>query len=520
MALWGNKDSKTATGTIAVTTAGAVTGVTTAFLTETKPNLPMDGGNFGYMVITTAGVPESYLITSVASNTSMTVKAGISGGSMSAHSAGTAYTLNEKPSYITGESYTSAGGGNPNDVYGIDTNEAEDSGDAIVGLSQVLKGAGYLTNEAPVVTIAAPSARVVATSAVTTATDLITMTAHGLTTGTALTYLANGGTALAPLVNATNYFVINVSANTIKLATSQANAYAGTVITLSGTGNNAQSFGGLQATAVAQFSAGSLVDGSLVMTNLGSDYTSVPIVTIDSPRATIATSAVATGTSIITFTAHGFTAQQVVDYQNGGGASATGLVSGTTYYVAQASLAANTFMLKTTVAAPSFGGTVAVGGTAGVFTCGATDVSVDDTVTITGTAGGTGSITGYTTPKSYTVSAVTGGGATTRTGFTLTELDATAVVSVVGTLTGLTYVIEDTPVVSGTGNNAQYIDLTLAAGTIVVATAEAIRGSGAGGSNITHAGWVRETIGTGGRAGRVNYETLVAMGSISGEATP
>ena len=32
---------------------------------------------------------------------------------------------------------------------------------------------------------------------------------------------------------------------------------------------------------------------------------------------------------------------------------------------------------------------------------------------------------------------------------------------------------------------------------------------------ITHAGWVLQTTGTGGRTGRVTYETLVAMGSMS-----
>jgi hypothetical protein len=37
------------------------------------------------------------------------------------------------------------------------------------------------------------------------------------------------------------------------------------------------------------------------------------------------------------------------------------------------------------------------------------------------------------------------------------------------------------------------------------------------GIGITHAGWVLRTEGTGGRAGRVQYETLVAMSSISGD---
>ena len=38
------------------------------------------------------------------------------------------------------------------------------------------------------------------------------------------------------------------------------------------------------------------------------------------------------------------------------------------------------------------------------------------------------------------------------------------------------------------------------------------------GSQIAHIGWVKKTIGTGGRAGRVHYETLVAASSISGDS--
>ena len=35
---------------------------------------------------------------------------------------------------------------------------------------------------------------------------------------------------------------------------------------------------------------------------------------------------------------------------------------------------------------------------------------------------------------------------------------------------------------------------------------------------VAHAGWVRRVVGTGGRSGRVQYETLVAMGTIAGDA--
>jgi len=39
-----------------------------------------------------------------------------------------------------------------------------------------------------------------------------------------------------------------------------------------------------------------------------------------------------------------------------------------------------------------------------------------------------------------------------------------------------------------------------------------------GASEVAHVGWVKKTIGTGGRAGRVFYETLVAASSITGDS--
>lgn len=47
------------------------------------------------------------------------------------------------------------------------------------------------------------------------------------------------------------------------------------------------------------------------------------------------------------------------------------------------------------------------------------------------------------------------------------------------------------------------------------ATVSAVLSRGA--SGIPHAGWVVRKVGTGGRAGRVQYETLVAMGSMTGD---
>ena len=42
---------------------------------------------------------------------------------------------------------------------------------------------------------------------------------------------------------------------------------------------------------------------------------------------------------------------------------------------------------------------------------------------------------------------------------------------------------------------------------------------GAKNMGVTHAGWVVRKEGTGGRAGRIQYETLVAMGSITGDGS-
>lgn len=38
-------------------------------------------------------------------------------------------------------------------------------------------------------------------------------------------------------------------------------------------------------------------------------------------------------------------------------------------------------------------------------------------------------------------------------------------------------------------------------------------------AGVTHAGWVKRTTGSGGRAGRVHHETLVAASSMTGDAS-
>jgi hypothetical protein len=69
--------------------------------------------------------------------------------------------------------------------------------------------------------------------------------------------------------------------------------------------------------------------------------------------------------------------------------------------------------------------------------------------------------------------------------------------------------------ITGTGNNAQFFTIVGATG----ATAVADLGFSSSGMTAAHAGWVLRTVGTGGRAGRVQTETLVAMGSMSSDAS-
>jgi hypothetical protein len=77
---------------------------------------------------------------------------------------------------------------------------------------------------------------------------------------------------------------------------------------------------------------------------------------------------------------------------------------------------------------------VAITGTAGQFSCTCVGLVVGQQIVISGTYGGTGSITGYTDPTSYFVTATNG----TST-FTLQNEAQQAIVTTAGTPTGLTY---------------------------------------------------------------------------------
>lgn len=83
---------------------------------------------------------------------------------------------------------------------------------------------------------AAPLSKTFANTDVNIATDSITITAHGYQTGQGIT-VANPGTLPSPLIPNVVYYVIRIDANTIKLATTLANAVGNSVIDLTAAGS-------------------------------------------------------------------------------------------------------------------------------------------------------------------------------------------------------------------------------------------------------------------------------------------
>ncbi len=125
----------------------------------------------------------------------------------------------------------------------------------------------------------------------------------------------------------------------------------------------------------------------------------------------------------------------------------TATVSGTqtaAYQVGQVlsiGTAGTTFTVATLAATATLT-TVAITGTAGEFSCDAAALYVGQSLTLSGTWGGTGSVVGYTDPTTYYVKATTG------TTFTLVNSYAAAIsgtggaiVTTVGTPTGITYTV-------------------------------------------------------------------------------
>lgn len=282
-------------------------------------------------------------------------------------------------------------------------------------------------------------------------------------------------------------------------------------ITNNGSGYKANAVVTVSGNATSNATANSTGRISAVNVNTaGSGYTgAVPSVTIAAPAAQTfnsntalyldATFNSATGVAnttefITTASAHGFSNGDLVQYRTSTGNTAvSGLTNAASYYIRYANTTA--FKLSETATSANIDLTAAASGETGhtlrrvgqgFISVGSNVLQNGDKVTYTVAASNT-ALTGLSNGSVYYVV-----GANT----TGVKLSATS--------GGNAIVL--TPGVSETGHSL----------TGETATAAAVLSYT--GHQVAHAGWVLRTVGTGGRAGRVQYETLVAMGSMSSDS--
>ena len=406
MSSWSMNDGSALTGTMTFTNGNAaVSGSGTNFDPEVK---------VGDIIISAGGVKSR--VKAVTSDTALTLVENFSGSTEN----GVAATVTRPPI-----NFASSGSQIDDTIFGITAAESTSGIDNVTTIAVATGGTGY-KGSAPTITIPVPTVRTIATAKVSTANETIEITGHNMQTGTAVKYQDGGGTALAGLVDNTQYFVIRHTADLIKLASSLSNANAGTAINLTGTGNNAQTLEGIQATATATISGGRVA--TVTVTNVGSDYQSVPAVTVAAPAEQTfnAQSAVSTANDTITISGHLLQTGDQVTYSDKGGTTLANLTDAGAHFVIRVN--ANTIKLATTAANAADG----------------------------------------------------------------VAIDLTAGSSENHGLTGVTATVTAS---RGLGNEA---------------TDNKREGY--------HVGWVKRTVGTGGRAGRVQYETLVAASSITGDA--
>ena len=334
-----------------------------------------------------------------------------------------------------------------------------------------------------------------------------------------------------------------------------------------GTGKTLQDFGIFGITN-AERSAGVDNLSAVGQVLAGSCHRSVPAVTVAAPPTnTVATSSVNTTDNTIGIANHGFRTGTKLTYSNGSGSSITGLSEQAYYVIAKETtdsgstfgdLTDSTFALASSLSNAQAGTAVALSGTGNN-----TQTFIGDTATATATltVGKVSKIAITAVGSAYTSApAVTIAAPATET------VDASdAAVCVVATdeivvssafygciatgdpvtyadgggtaIVGLTTATGYYLIKSGTSNrvklslteNGDAIDLTAVgvgtSHTLIgqTPTATATLGMGTPGGTVGesegfHVGWVKKTIGTGGRAGRVQYETLVAASSITGDA--
>lgn len=287
MSLWGNNDSVSVSGTVTITqnadgVTGNVVGSSTSFDTTTKVgNYIIAGSN-------------TYVVTTIANATFMTIKSGKNGANVVAQSGGTSYNIQQGPAFVPlAESSDHAPDGivqgNAELIYGVDSTEMAVANASVIQYIVTNAGSGYSANATvtvggnatanaqanatgrisavnvvlpgntytttPSVTVAAPTAITFnALSAVSNTDDTIaisTANSKFLVGDKVLYTVATGNTAVTGLATGTFYYIQAANTTTVKLATAPGGAAINLTATVSETGH---SLTGETATAAAVLS--------------------------------------------------------------------------------------------------------------------------------------------------------------------------------------------------------------------------------------------------------------------------
>jgi len=167
---------------------------------------------------------------------------------------------------------------------------------------------------------------------------------HGFITGTKVRYNNNTGTSIGGLTNLTDYYVINLNKDYIRLATSADNAASGVALSFTGFGAGVdhtlttyQINGNVTGSGTVTTAAGStLVNGSNTafskILKVGDRFRIFPPNTVNSK--TFGASNVTGGaTNTIAITSHGFITTDVVLFLSGTGVAPGGLTTNQYYYI-------------------------------------------------------------------------------------------------------------------------------------------------------------------------------------------
>jgi hypothetical protein len=216
---------------------------------------------------------------------------------------------------------------------------------------------------------------------------------HGFITGTKVLYdKGDAATAIAGLVDLTNYYVVAINRDYLRLASSAANAATGVVLTVAdfGTGVGHKFTSNQINGNVTGAGSVTISSGSVLVTGTGTQFTKIlkvgdnfrlfpPNTTTTHGLLTFAAADVNTTTNIIG-KVHTLPTGQAVVFSAGGGTAPAPLVDGTTYFVRAAS--SSTIALHTTVA-DAVAGTntidITTAGTGSAFTLNANTINLDIT---------------------------------------------------------------------------------------------------------------------------------------------